>query len=231
MFKHNYTSKKIVMIMWAMLIICLLNSCFTINEYITFKKNGSGSVKTTIDMSNMMQMLGMFLPDSIKQTMKMDDLLTNEPGNFKKIEGIKNTKISSDKEYVYTISYDFDNVKALNKAMNMLRDEESIMAGFNNFMKNEYTFKRGKVSRKTNINTNSIKELENFNIQESKEMFQFMNSPTYNVTYELPRDIKKINTKNEKSSAEKGKNTVTMRYDLFNFLEAKGEVINHDIKF
>lgn len=41
--------------------ICILSSCF-INDHIVFNRDGSGSVKTTVDMSSMMQMLGMFLP-------------------------------------------------------------------------------------------------------------------------------------------------------------------------
>lgn len=58
-----------------------------------------------------------------------------------------------------------------------------------------------------------------------------MNSPTYNVTYQLPKNVKKIDLKNEKSTAVKDKNTVSISYNLLDFLEAKGEVMNHNIKF
>ncbi|MBK8473414.1 MAG: hypothetical protein IPL33_15425 [Sphingobacteriales bacterium] len=210
--------------------ICILSSCFTINDHIVFNRDGSGSVKTTVDMSSMMQMLGMFLPDSLKEDMQLDNILNSDLSQYKKIAGISNAKIASDKEYSYTVSYNFSNIKALNQAVALNEKDSNIPAGFGEMMKTQYSFKKGKISRNTSIDPSHL-ETEGINIAESKEMFQFMNSPTYNVTYQLPKNVKKIDLKNEKSTAVKDKNTVSISYNLLDFLEAKGEVMNHNIKF
>lgn len=224
--------KKSTIFVLLCAISCTLSSCFTITDFITFNRDGSGSVKTTVDMSNMVQMLGMFLPDSIKKSMQFGDLLQSDMSQFKKINGISHTKISSEKTYSYTISYDFDNVKALNQALSIATDEENgIPIEMANLMKTQYSFKKGKVSRQTSINPNGLSDMEGFNMQESKEMFQFMNSPTYIVSYKLPKSVKKLDLKNEKSTATKNNDTVTIQYNLFDFLETKGEMMNHSIKF
>lgn len=182
-------------------------------------------------MSSMMQMLGMFLPDSVKQSMKLDNILATDMTQYKKIPGIANAKISSEAADSYTVSYDFANVKALNQALAMATDEKNMLTDLGNLMKTQYAFKKGKLSRRTTIDPSGLEELEGINLEESKEMFQFMNSPTYTVTYKLPKKVKKMDIKNEKSVAVKDSNAVTISYNLFDFLNSKGEMMHHDIKF
>jgi len=96
----------------------LLSSCFSVVEHIKINADGSGSVTTTINMGEMMGMLSMFMPDSLKESFsELDEMMSGDMNAYQGMKGISNAKTYSDEEYVYNISYDFADVEALNNVM------------------------------------------------------------------------------------------------------------------
>ena len=92
----------------------LFSGCFDITEEITFNKNGSGSSRITVDLSTMMGMLSMFMPDSLKESMDLEQMMGGDIGKYSKVSGISNVKSERMDEYKYAISYDFSSVDVLN---------------------------------------------------------------------------------------------------------------------
>ncbi|WP_336515275.1 hypothetical protein [Pollutibacter soli] len=101
--------------------------CFDIKEEIFLEKNGSGTYVSTIDMTQMKEMLNMmksFMPDSLKEG-KEDDLeglgsldsLQNLWKDIDKVPGISNVQREKKSDMIFTVSFKFSDMKALNTAM------------------------------------------------------------------------------------------------------------------
>ena len=102
-----------------------LTSCFNIIEELAVTKKGSGTYKNTIDMSQMMGMIAAFMPDSVKQmTGEMEKGMLSSIDDLKNIKGISNISTNSEGDYIYSISYTFDNMNALNKAIAASKEED-----------------------------------------------------------------------------------------------------------
>ena len=106
-----------------LLIIFVLSSCIEITQEIQLKKNLSGSVVYTVDMSKMKDII-----ESLKSlgNSSNDSGLGNADKQFsdyakslKNIQGISKVKLTT-KKFVYTIYFDFNNIDALNKALTLL---------------------------------------------------------------------------------------------------------------
>jgi hypothetical protein len=119
--------KKTISI-FACLLAFALTSC-SIQEDIHFNKNFSGKMGYTVDFSSMMQMSQMMkmqqgdsasmeIPD-FKNEMKGDEIKAAF-GMMNSIEGISNTTSDFDEAGKLSLSFDFADLKALNKAYNML---------------------------------------------------------------------------------------------------------------
>lgn len=105
-------------------LLLIANSCITVEETYTFKKNGSGSMTYKIDMGKMMEQMAGLMDMS-----QMDG--GNPLGNsanfdqfvpkLKALKGISGVKATQDnKKYIYAVSFKFKNIDALNDAMNVL---------------------------------------------------------------------------------------------------------------
>lgn len=209
--------------------LIFLSGCFSINDSITIGPNGSGSVVTTVDMREMMKLLGMFLPDSLKEQMQFKNIIGGDHNRYSNIEGISNIKVESSQEYLYTVSFDFANSTALNKALSL--KAEGMSPGLMEMLQTQYKIGKHKMERNTTINTASIAELKQYNGSETRELFGRMNSPTYTITYHLPSKLKKISVKGNGAEVSKKEKEVSISYKLFDFLEANTETMKHCLKY
>lgn len=99
-----------------------LSSC-TIQQHIQFNKDLSGKVTTTIDMSMLKAMMPKKTPGDSSSNPGMPNIMDSlekspDMNKLKDIEGITNFQFNMDKKTnKLTLSYDFKNLDALNKAM------------------------------------------------------------------------------------------------------------------
>ncbi|MDL1948249.1 hypothetical protein FBQ97_00315 [Acidobacteria bacterium ACD] len=110
----------------ALAAIVLLSGCLTIEEHYTFKEDGSGTMEYVLDMSEVGEML-----DNMKGLSDGGDGgSTSDMGEqakqLKGVEGIKRVKFKEEKKgYVQRISFRFQDVAALNRALNVLMPDST----------------------------------------------------------------------------------------------------------
>lgn len=110
----------------------LLTGCLTIEEHYSFKKNGSGSMTYVVDMSELGRIMAELKDlggENSDDMGRMD--LSEEVAALEQLPGIRKVKLDNKKAWVQRISFDFDNVGALNGALNLLlRDSTDVDTEF-----------------------------------------------------------------------------------------------------
>ena len=211
------------------LIVCFslcFAGCFHLIEDITIKKDGSGTAKTIIDMQQMMGMLSMFMPDSLAGSFDMDSILRADIPRYEGMRGISNVDVEKQDEYVYALTMDFKDMRALNKAMGTGSGENPFGS-----MASEYSKKRKKFMRSTNMDGGfGLDDMEE-DMGSMKEMMGMMNSPTYKVVYHFPSKVKKAKIADKNAKVEKDGNTISIEYDFLEFMEKEGIMMDHRIKY
>ncbi len=211
--------------------LCLLTTllfagCFDIKEEIFLEKNGSGKYITTIDMTqlkDMLEMLKTMMPDSIKEStdeLKSLNSLDSIQTMWKDIDGVPGvTDVKREKkgEMIYEISFRFADIKALNTAMtkkNKTDDSVKVSGDF-------YTFSAGQfVCNDTSFGGvgDMMKGITGGAGQDDSTamamnmMKGFMGDMKYTSIYHLPGKVNSVSNKNAKLS-EDGK-TVTLEINL-----------------
>lgn len=221
--------KKIVYLL-LLVTSFFLAGCFEVVEEISVKKNGSGNAKTVIDMSQMMSMMGMFLPDSVKETMNMATMFEKEIARYENIKGLSNIDVKEEKEYAYSISFDFDNMNALNKAMEPGADDEESTSSMLN---TDYSMKGKRTLIRTSSLNASSEMMEGLDMseEEMEQVFSFISKPTYKVVYNFPKKVKKVKIADKGATVDQSGNTVSIKYDLMEFMSKNGTIMDHKIKF
>jgi hypothetical protein len=105
----------------------LMASCLTIEESYLFKRNGSGSMTYTLDMSEMASLLKMSQESEDAEDPTGDMGFEAEADRLSGISGISGVKANSDKDnYIFSVSFKFASLDALNAALTelILNDEE-----------------------------------------------------------------------------------------------------------
>lgn len=218
--------------------------CLTITEEITVNKNGSGTWKMTVDGNQLMNLVNManwLSPNSSFKTMldtlNFGTIMEQDVDKYKAVKGISNVQRKTLKKNVHSISYNFDNVQVLNKVNST-----------GNFLSNQYVLKRHRICRSVsyadpiaqkmpagvNLGLNTLGKGVNFDLSELKHLIDMGNSPTYKVVYHLPSKVKRTRIANKNNlNVEKKDSTVTVKYDLFDFLGngANTTILKHSIKF
>ena len=105
-----------------------LASCITIEENYTFGKNGSGTMTYVVDMSEMGNMLASLGGDEQKDG-GGDELgnldMSEHAAALKAIPGIGKVKMDKRKKWVQKLSFSFNDVAALNRALNQLMPDST----------------------------------------------------------------------------------------------------------
>ncbi|MDX2250265.1 MAG: hypothetical protein SF052_26015 [Bacteroidia bacterium] len=104
-----------------------VSSCLTFEESYTFQKNGSGSMKYLIDMSEIAQLMKMNASaDSAAESTSFSFTETAE--RLQEIKGISKVQVLDNEDTgMYGVTFDFNNIDVLNLALNeiMVEDAES----------------------------------------------------------------------------------------------------------
>ena len=206
---------------FALLIVFLATSCFQIKEKIFFKSNGSGTYELTLDASQMMAMMQGFAEsfgeDGDQEEEPVDTMFNNQLPKLEKLAGISKVKSEATKEGVNTIRFDFSNIDALNKALNVVYEtEEKSDTGevlFFSMDKNKLVRHSG-FNILTEITNNMKKEMG----AEEEEDFDFKSSPFagmlsgmgYVTEYHFDKKVSKFTNKSAKLSQDK--KAVTISY-------------------
>ncbi|MBL7980739.1 MAG: hypothetical protein JNL52_02910 [Flavobacteriales bacterium] len=117
--------KKLII---AVGLLFTLTGCLTIEENYNFKKNGSGTMEYVVDMSELGEMLKSFEALSEDKDKPKDDLgMLDLKDNLQKLSslpGISKVKLKKE-EWVQRISFKFNDLNALNSALNVLLPDSS----------------------------------------------------------------------------------------------------------
>jgi hypothetical protein len=135
--------KKFKNLLWGALALCVLSlsSCLHIIEEVTFKNNGSGQYKMTIDMSELKGMMDMMkgmsqgadstaiqdapegLPDNSMS--QMGEQLSSVANSIKSVEGISNVvEVNDTTNLQFGYTFSFANVAALNRALKIINKDK-----------------------------------------------------------------------------------------------------------
>jgi hypothetical protein len=161
-----------------------LVSCIEVSEEISITKSGSGTYQNTVDVSQMKTLVESMKSDSMKEAeggvdsfhLGMVKSLKESSEKYNAVPGISNVKFSSDQVNAkYTVSFQFDNVKALNKAL-------SEGAGVDKYQWNKGKF----VVKGSGFNPLGGDD-------ENAEMMKMMLADAkYNLKITVPKKVKKV---------------------------------------
>lgn len=110
-------------------LVATLTGCITIEEHYTFKKNGSGTMEYVVDLSAIGEMMEAFDDlggDDPSEEGAGDDKLelVKDLDELSNIEGIKKVKVV-DEDMISRISFAFDGIESLNKALNVIMPDST----------------------------------------------------------------------------------------------------------
>lgn len=212
---------KILSLIGLFLTICL-SSCSITQEY-HFNRDFSGTTKLSIDMGTLLEMMA-GLDSTGNQNKDMRDSLDfvfKESAHKLDSLGMKNINYGWEEgENVLYMSYDFDNIDQLNKALNASSTQNS---AFNKTISDEphvYFTKKGK---KSLIYTGPKSKND---ISGNKDMESMKEYYKYAVIFNFERKIKAIDNPNVTQSDDK--KSAELRGSMFEIIR---EEYNSDITF
>jgi hypothetical protein len=169
-------------------LIVSFTSCITIEESYTFKSNGSGSMKYTIDMSEMSSLLAMAEEEEGANPMGQDLSFVEIAEKLNEIQGISGAEAIEDKEnYLYGLNFKFADLNALNRALNKILIDDT-EADIHTFFKET----DGVITR-THLMTKDMNTSDLLGDDESSEYaMQIMESMSYRLKFEFKKPVKAI---------------------------------------
>lgn len=220
--------KSLVSLTFAILTLFTFTGCFDVLEEITMKKDGSGVVVYTVNLSQSASVIkpilekGDYNGNKIPTKDQINKEIEKVRTTIASIKGMSNVRINSNYDkLVFTASGAFDNVETLNKAFNKLAEtnKEVKIQRVNN-----YTFDQSKFSR---LNQFQIPANEVSSAKE-KGLFSLLNAASYACIYKFENEIQSVSNRNAMVSPNK--KSVMMKIKITDFLEGKTNFAN-DILF
>ena len=204
--------------------ISTVTSCFEITEEVSVNKDGSGNYISTINatkLSEQMQMLAAFdttgemIP---KLKYSLDSTFAETFKKYAKIKGISNVKVDTSEAYIYKVSMDYKDVKALNEVVNL--DKKGVER------QDLYDWKKGQLTRKdVALNLDDMKMEDESQKEMAKSMLDGMK---YTIIFNLPGKVQKSMNKEAKISSNK--KTVTLACNLLDVMDKKVSLGN-EVKY
>jgi hypothetical protein len=208
----------------------LFSSCFKIKETLILSRDGSGIFGFKVDMSESKYLLQMAksLAEATEGRSPDEQLnrsLSRTLGYLEKTPGISSTQlIKNDDDFIYDLTFSFDDIDALNRAIIQFFPE--------NQRKDEVFFRyaRKNFERTGAINIYSLVEQET---QHEKSRINgidpgvVFSNVTYSTNYIFERKIKKYT--NQSASLSDDKKEISLNYYVFRDPEGIG--VENKIKF
>jgi len=200
-------------------LVLSMTSCFEVIEDVTVHKNGSGTYKFIINLSQSKNQIDKIrTQDSILHfkvpTSQMADAKITEVKNkLKSVEGISNVVITQDHtNYIYHLSYDFKNVASLNNAILSIWKtyDKKAPATFSLYSYENSVFIR-------NTNTSEFDHITQLAGSQERELLQKAN---YTVICRFDTTISVSNTMNYNLSASK--KATLYKKDVWSTIADKG---------
>lgn len=222
-----------------------LTGCLHILEEVTFKSNGSGTYKMTLDMSEIKNTMEMFKGmgadslsgDSTGVTVssagagedpgmsQMGQQLSSVAQTLKSVEGLNNvTEINDTASFKFGYSFDFVDVAALNKAMKVINKEKYDSKVDEVFKFNGKTFERLAAGDLGAEIKKALAENEDAEAESNMDMVKtFFADMSYKQIYHFPdRAVKK--STNELSEISDNGHTLTVSIKPFDEEQQKKKV-------
>ena len=220
--------KTILSIVSVIIFSLLLQSCFEIKEIVTINKDGSGTFSMSIDMSEVKAMIEGFSEgkeDTGSPLGKMEAEYEATKSKLEVIDGISNIQFVTENDgYVITTSFDFADVDALNRGMNIVYEDDTEYGEISEY----YKFKRKNFERtaKHNMLDELKGEMDSDEIGgEDIDMSEIFSDVAYvNIVKFTGRKIKKTSTDAIEVS-EDGSSMTLKRY-----IFREGEDLSMDYK-
>ncbi len=154
-FRHRLANSVLLLIA-----VFISTACFEVREEIAIDKQGAGTYSFLIDMSsskNLIDMaMGMQITKDRTPFAQMDSSFAKGIERLTNMQGISNVQaINNREQYVFGMMFDFQNVDALNAALNQSAQEQpepNSMATF--------TFRKKELSRSSRSLVSSLADLE-----------------------------------------------------------------------
>ena len=229
-----------------------LSSCFDLKEEITINNDGSGSFIQTVDMGNnpMIRMALNMQSDSTmnkgKATNQMDSTLEETKAKLSQVKGIKNVKTASSiEELKFMVMYDFEDVDALNRAANVIKEDKEAEV---KIITKQYSFDKGEFTRANSFSLGNnnmdmsevmgIKKGEEVSEQtegekaQMKQMMQmFFGGANYTYVVHVPNKVKSYSNKDNTTISEDEK-TLIMTIPFLDLINEEKKVdVGNSIKF
>ncbi|MDX1907091.1 MAG: hypothetical protein SF053_08660 [Bacteroidia bacterium] len=207
----------------TLLLAVMTTGCFDIQEDITLRADGSGTYVTVTDMTQMMALISSMGQDSTgdgtsSTATSLDSTFREVVKVLSGVPGLHNVAYQAE-GYVYTLSYDFDNVDALNEG----NARNNTMAGQTPGMNPSasYTWKSGELSKTSPPVADLLGEMgDDDEMEQAMTMIKmFMADAHFTSVFHLPGKVKK--TSNKEAQLSDGNTTVTLKTNFVSFLEGK----------
>lgn len=204
-----------------------LSSCFEIIEEIHYKKNGSGSFKFYMDLSQMKELMAS-MGEEESEPSDMGQDFADDVERIQDIKGLTNVKQINDEEnYYFGLSFDFNNLESLNKGLSeVFKGEEEEEATDKVFYKGDKkSLQRIDANNVRDMMLNAFTEGEEMD-EETKSAMAMFAEAGYTIRYTFDRTVKSASNK---EAEVKGK-TVTTKYFMFDEEKSQTGTIENTIK-
>jgi hypothetical protein len=210
------------------------SSCFDILEEYSFNRDGSGTGKMTVDMSQMIDMMAAFgsALDSTKsgEDNSIDEMFAKNEAveSLKRIPGISNVKdLNNRDDKTIGYSFDFANIEALNTAM--IAGKENL--GLSEMMGGESEENETERENSFSLAGKKFKRVMDMKMDEKAQddedgqymemaMAMFQNN-NYTIIYNFDRQVKKVKGNDAALISADGK-SVTIKNSLGDLLKGTG---------
>lgn len=220
--------KKLLIYNCLLLLLVFNSSCFDILEEINLKKDGSGSLLITMNMSkSKTKLASIMLLDSVNGhkvpsehdiALGMNDIVSH----LKKTKGITNIKQTKDfKNYIFSVSCDFADIKSLNAISSEMIKEQN-KRGKTNFSTNNFAYNATeKVFERKFTYDPSIKKSFDYLDSENKKIFD---DASYTSIYRFEESIEKSSNRTAKIAPSK--KAIMLRVNAMAFIQGKASIQN-----
>lgn len=216
------------------IILFLATSCLDIQESVFMRDNGSGKFALTVNLENMESLLNLIQKFSDDDEAG-NDIMAETEVDFEKLKkklerqpGISHvTRISENNNKLLGVSFDFDDVESLNKALKELNDSKDKQEA----PKDYFSYQKGKLTR---LNTLELTDKVETKIKAETDIDLSVNGMmigsllkdmTYTTKYTFERPVKK--TSNPAARISNEGRTVTLTHYFFEQEPGATSLENH----
>ena len=217
--------KQFYKLLFFIVLIPLLSSCFEVIEEISIKNDGTGDVVLTINLSqSKTKVASVMLLDSVQgykvpSKQKIQQELNEAVAYLKKSEGISNVKSTSDfNNYIATVSFSFKDVSNINNITKNILARQKIKAT------NTSSYLYNKASKTSSRKYQAIGNAKTaFNKLKAKDKSVF-NGATYTSIYRFESAV--TSSSNPSSNVSKSKKAVMLKSSITDLINGKVNVSN-----